>query len=61
MSNVEGDFTASEFVLEKTGVDNICERAAMCSAQNGKIIVSKKAKNGVTVALAMKTMMLSFS
>ncbi len=61
LSNVEGDFTASEFVLEKTGVDNICERAAMCSAQNGKIIVSKKAKNGVTVALAMKTMMLSFS
>ena len=61
LSNVKGDFTASEFVLEKTGVDNVCERAALCSAQNGKIIVSKKVKNGVTVALAMKTILLSFS
>ncbi|NDO45570.1 cobalamin biosynthesis protein [Clostridium sp. MD294] len=61
LSAVKGDFTASDFVLEKTGVDNVCERAALCSAQNGKIIVSKRAKNGVTVALAMKTILLSFS
>ena len=28
----EGNFTASDFVKSKVGVDNVCERAALCAA-----------------------------
>jgi cobalt-precorrin 5A hydrolase len=45
-----GDFTPSEFVAKITGVDNVCERAALMGAE--RLIVHKTAVNGVTVALA---------
>ena len=45
-----GDFTPSEFVAKITGVDNVCERAALMGAE--RLIVHKTALNGVTVALA---------
>lgn len=48
---VEGEFTPSEFVREITGVDNVCERAAMIGAE--KLIVKKTAADGVTVAVAL--------
>lgn len=60
LSDIKGSISASEFVEEVTGVDNVCERAALCSAQKGKIIVTKKAKNGVTVALVVKPIVLLF-
>lgn len=47
---LEGDFTPSERVLRVTGVDNVCERAAMMGAH--RLVVRKTAHNGVTVALA---------
>lgn len=47
---VPGEFTPSEFVRSVTGVDNICERAALMGAE--KLIVRKTAHNGVTVAVA---------
>jgi cobalt-precorrin 5A hydrolase len=47
---VSGDFTPSAFVQSVTGVDNVCERAALIGAE--KLIVKKTARNGVTVALA---------
>ena len=47
----EGGFTPSEFVRETTGVDNVCERAAMIGAE--KLIVKKTAADGVTVAVAL--------
>ena len=47
---VPGDFTPSAFVASVTGVDNVCERAALLGA--GELIVKKTALNGVTVALA---------
>ena len=47
---VEGDFTPSDFVRSVTGVDNVCERAAMIGAE--KLLVRKTARDGVTVALA---------
>ena len=50
LAALEGDFTPSERVLRVTGVDNVCERAAMMGA--GRLIVRKTARNGVTVALA---------
>ncbi len=47
---VPGDFTPSAFVASVTGVDNVCERAALLGAE--RLIVKKTAWNGVTVALA---------
>ena len=50
LAAAEGSFTPSAFVQEVTGVDNVCERAAVCAG--GTILVPKRAKNGVTVAVA---------
>ena len=52
LAAAEGDFTPSDFVKSVTGVDNVCERAAVCAG--GRIILPKQAKNGVTVAVARK-------
>ena len=49
---VKGDFTPSGFVKSVTGVDNVCERAAMICAD--ELIIRKTAANGVTVAAALK-------
>ena len=51
LSSVQGDFTVSEFVREHTGVDSVCERAAVLASQ-GPLIVRKTASNGMTFALA---------
>ena len=45
-----GDFTPSDFVRSVTGVDNVCERAALLDAE--RLIVQKTARDGVTVAVA---------
>ena len=50
LAELEGDFTSSEFVRGVTGVDNVCERAALLGA--GRLLVRKTARCGVTVAVA---------
>ncbi|MDR2490407.1 MAG: precorrin-4 C(11)-methyltransferase [Spirochaetaceae bacterium] len=47
-----GDFSASEFVEKITGVDNVCERAAVCASGGGRLLVQKQAADGITVAVA---------
>ena len=47
---VPGSFTGSNFVASVTGVDNVCERAALCGG--GRLLVQKQALGGVTVAVA---------
>ena len=55
--STEGDFTASDFVKNVTGVDNVCERSAVkCSG--GRLVIKKKAADGVTVAAAEKPLIL---
>lgn len=57
LMEAEGDFTASAFVRETTGADNVCERAAMVCAEEmggGRLFVKKQAGSGVTVALAVR-------
>lgn len=49
---VPGDFTGSPFVASVTGVDNVCERAAM--ALGGTLLVKKTALGGVTAAVAQE-------
>lgn len=47
-----GRFTASGFVEQTVGVDNVCERAAVAAAGGGIIVVPKRAGSGMTFALA---------
>lgn len=54
LKNVDGEFTPSDFVCKTVGVDNVCERAAVKASKNGKLILPKQARNGVTVAIAAK-------
>ena len=52
LKQVKGDFQESSFVKEKTGVDNVCERAAMKAAnEEGTFILRKQAENGMTIAI----------
>lgn len=52
LKEVLGEFTASDFVASVTGVDNVCERAAVLSSGSKELIVKKKSKHGVTIAVA---------
>lgn len=55
LAAVQGDFTSSAAVLEKVGVDNVCERAAVLAAGRGsELIIKKTAISGITVAAAMR-------
>ena len=58
LRRAEGDFTSSEFVAGITGVDNVCERAAIMDAE--RLIVRKTAVNGVTVAVAAEKYEVNF-
>lgn len=55
---VPGSFSQSEFVASVTGVDCVCERAAMVGAT--ELIVKKCARDGVTVALALEAWEVHF-
>ena len=55
LERADGDFTASEFVKETVGVDNVCERAAALAAGPRGVIVCKKVKGeGITAAIAKR-------
>lgn len=60
LQKVEGSFTASAFVQQTVGVDNVCERAAVQSAGGGALLCAKTAQNGVTVALAAENWGIEF-
>lgn len=53
LMQVRGEFSASAFVRNTVGVDNVCERAAMLAAgENAELIVKKTCLDGVTIAVA---------
>ncbi len=60
LNRLRGEFTSSDFVTEITGVDNVCERAAMLFSQGGNLVSLKAVKNGVSVALAFKSWSVNF-
>lgn len=59
LERAEGEFEESEFVKRITGVGNVCERSALI-AGNHKLLLRKKAKNGMTIALAMEMRGIQF-
>ena len=58
LAQVPGNFTPSPFVEQVTGVDNVCERAAL--ACGGTLLRHKTAKDGATVALALEELHLTW-
>ena len=51
LSRTPGHFSASAFVERTVGVDNVCERAAVCAC-GGRLVEAKYAAEGVTFAAA---------
>lgn len=58
------DFSSSDFVKRITGVENVCERAAIRSAEDAaeaggegfpRLLLKKRSANGVTLAIAIAT------
>ena len=49
---MEGNFSPSAFVRSVTGVDNVCERAAVLGS-GGTLLLNKRAGDGVTMAAAL--------
>ena len=65
LMEVPGEYEASGFVQKITGVDNVCERAAMAACdreeqETAQFICRKTAANGVTVALLSREWSVSF-
>lgn len=56
----EGSFSPSDFVRKTVGVDNVCERSALC-ASGGTLLEKKYASDGVTFALAVTQPELNWS
>lgn len=55
LERAKGSFTASSFVKDTVGVDNVCERAAVLSAGSGaELILGKTCGDGVTLAVAKR-------
>lgn len=52
LMNLPGNYTASPFVKQTVGVDNVCERAAVAAAGGGTVVVPKTAGDGMTFAVA---------
>jgi cobalt-precorrin 5A hydrolase len=60
LMEAKGSFSSSGFVRAVTGVDNVCERAAILASNHGKLIMGKRARDGVTVAIAERAWRCSF-
>lgn len=56
LKEVPGTFSGSAFVTQTVGVDNVCERAALAACRKeesqGRLLCKKKAKDGITLAVA---------
>ncbi|HCT64784.1 MAG TPA: cobalamin biosynthesis protein CbiG [Lachnospiraceae bacterium] len=59
LKKAEGCFTSSDFVKKTTGVDNVCERAAVFVC-GGELIIKKTKGEGVTVAAALRSWSVDF-
>ena len=58
---MEGYFHTSSFVKEQVGVDNVCERSALCGCGlNARLIYEKHAEDGMTIAIAKREWSVSF-
>lgn len=54
LNYIQGDFSESDFVLQVTGVSNVCERSAMLLSNSGELKVGKISGDGITFAVAQR-------
>jgi cobalt-precorrin 5A hydrolase len=59
LATAQGEFITSTFVESITGIDNVCERAAVLGS-GGRLFTKKEACCGVTIALAIQEPKLHF-
>lgn len=61
LAAVKGEFQISSFVEETVGVENVCERAAMCAAgEAARLLLHKTAEDGKTLAVAERQWSVNF-
>lgn len=60
LSHVQGQFSSSEYVKTVTGVDNVCERAALACSGADALTLHKTIDSGKTLAIAMAPIQLYF-
>lgn len=60
LESVKGEFAGSEFVKQITGINNICERSAVCAGGGGAVIIEKQAGDGITIAAVQRRWGVSF-
>jgi len=53
-------YSVSDFVKNTTGVDCVCERAAMAASAGGELIVRKTGGGGVTLAVVREPFLVDF-
>ena len=61
LNSLEGDFSASAFVKNVSGVDSVCERASVMGSNSGKLIIKKTIINSVTVAACIDDYRVDFN
>lgn len=59
LAKAEGDYTASGFVQQILGVDNVCERAAVLAGGNN-LVIRKTSRDGVTLAAVLTKSTIRF-
>ncbi|HWT39048.1 MAG TPA: cobalamin biosynthesis protein, partial [Paraburkholderia sp.] len=52
IASLDTPVSASDVVREHLGVDGVCEPCARLAAQGGELLVTKRVRDGVTVAIA---------
>lgn len=57
---INGEFSKSDFVSKVTGVDTVCERAAVMGSISKKLVIKKSVINSVTVAAAIDEYKVEF-
>ena len=60
LSQVRGQFSSSAYVKTVTGVDNVCERAALACSGADTLTLHKTIDSGKTLAIAMAPIQLYF-
>ena len=60
LGKIPGVTSGSEFVKKTTGVDNVCERAALLCCENGTLVQGKCIRDGMTAALARRPLEIRF-
>lgn len=61
LQEAEGTFRTSDFVKMQVGVDNVCERSALLACgPGGKLMMEKRAEDGMTLAIARRKWSVKF-